>query len=217
MAKRLSEKQKENIVKSFTAGNNVETLSNKFNCSKLTIIRNLKKILGELKYKELVNKDKSVPLINSHKNNNIENILKDDEINKKTSNKESEGLQTFDENKIKTEFFPTESFLEIAPLDFEIDNTPRKELSSIPIKDIDFPKIVYMIVDKKIELEVKLLKDYPEWQFMPTEDLSRKTIQIFSDLKIAKRFCSIEQKVINTIISKVNRSRTMKQEKEFTR
>ena len=45
MAKRLSEKQKENIVKSFTAGNNVETLSNKFNCSKLTIIRNSKKSL----------------------------------------------------------------------------------------------------------------------------------------------------------------------------
>ena len=53
-----------------------------------------------------------------------------------------------------------------------------------------------MVVDKKIELEVKLLKDYPEWQFLSENELSRKTIEIFSELKIAKRFCNKEQKVI---------------------
>ena len=53
-----------------------------------------------------------------------------------------------------------------------------------------------MIVDKKIELEIKLLKDYPDWEFLPKEDLNRKTIEIFFDLKEAKRFCSKEQKVI---------------------
>ena len=62
----------------------------------------------------------------------------------------------------------------------------RKDLSSIPISKIDFPKIVYMIVDKKIELEIKLLKDYPEWQFLSQEDLNRKTIEIFFDLKLQK-------------------------------
>ena len=53
-----------------------------------------------------------------------------------------------------------------------------------------------MVVDKKIELEVKLLKDYPEWQFLSENELNRKTIEIFSDLKIAKRYCNKEQKVI---------------------
>ena len=53
-----------------------------------------------------------------------------------------------------------------------------------------------MIVDKNIELEIKLLKDYPEWEFLPNEDLKRKTIEIYFDLKTAKRFCSKEQKVI---------------------
>ena len=79
---------------------------------------------------------------------------------------------------------------------FEIENITRKELSSIPIKDIDFPKTVYMIVDKNIELEIKLLKDYPEWEFLPNEDLERKTIEIYYDLKLAKRACNKEQKVI---------------------
>ena len=50
-----------------------------------------------------------------------------------------------------------DSFVEIAPLNYEIENTPQKDLSSIPIKDLSFPKIVYMIVDNKIELITKLL------------------------------------------------------------
>ena len=206
LAKRLSEKQKKTIIKDFTAGNNVESLSIKFNCSKLTIIRNLKKILGELKYKELVNTDKNLTLINSRKNNDNKNILKDKGINKKTSNKESEVLETFNNNKSKTEFLPVESFFEIAPLDYVIDNTSRRELSSVPIKDIDFPQVVYMVVHKSIELEIKLLKDYPIWEFLPTEDLNRKTIEIYNDLKTAKRICGKEQKVIkvpNTDVFKI--------------
>ena len=61
---------------------------------------------------------------------------------------------------------------------------------------MDFPKIVYMVVDNKIELETKLLKDYPEWHFLSTNDLNRKTIEIYLDIKIAKRFCNKDQKVI---------------------
>ena len=30
--------------------------------------------------------------------------------------------------------------MEIAPLDYEIDNATQKDLSSIPISEIDFPK-----------------------------------------------------------------------------
>ena len=65
-----------------------------------------------------------------------------------------------------------------------------------PDKKVDFPKTVYMIVDKNIELEVKFLKDYPEWEFLPNEDLKRKTIEIYCDLKLAKRACRKDQKVI---------------------
>ena len=55
---------------------------------------------------------------------------------------------------------------------------------------------VYMVVDNKIELETKYLRDYPEWQFLSHEDLNRKTIEIHFDLKIAKRVCNKDQKVI---------------------
>ena len=58
MKKRLTEKQKEEIVKSFESGTGVDVLSQKYTCTKSTIIRNLKKHLGEIKYKELFNESK---------------------------------------------------------------------------------------------------------------------------------------------------------------
>ena len=59
LTKRLTEKQKEEIVKSFKTGTAIDILSEKYNCTNSTIIRNLKNILGDLKFKEFVNKSKS--------------------------------------------------------------------------------------------------------------------------------------------------------------
>ena len=53
-----------------------------------------------------------------------------------------------------------------------------------------------MVVDKRIELETKLLKDFPEWQFLSKDDLDRKTFEIYYDLHIAKRDCGKDQKII---------------------
>ena len=58
MAKRLTEKQIEDIIKSFSKGETINSLSKKFKCTNPTIIRNLKKNLGELKYSKLINKNK---------------------------------------------------------------------------------------------------------------------------------------------------------------
>ena len=97
-------------------------------------------------------------------------------------------------------------FTEIVPLDYEIENSTQKDLSSIPICEVVFPKVVYMIVNNKIELETKSLKDYPDWHFLAEEELNRKTIEIYNDMKIAKRFCNKEHKIIkvpNTEVFKI--------------
>ena len=194
MAKRLSEKDKEEIAQSFKDGKSIDVLSKDFNCNKLTVIRNLKKNLGEVKYKELINNKK---LNTKNYKNNKNSIKKSDdfEINNK-SKKDYSDKKDSNINLNGTDFEPVDSFFEIAPLDYEMDDSSRKELSSVSISEVDFPKIVYMIVDKKIELEIKLLKDFPEWDFLPDDDLNRKTIEIFFDLNLAKRSCNKEQKVL---------------------
>ena len=182
MAKRLSEKNKEEIIKLFINGKTVENLAIEFNCTKLTISRNLKKTIGEKRFKELTNRGNNT---NLKSDNEQKNIYTEKSLNK----------QNFGED-INEEFTKMNEFMEIAPLEYEIDSAEQKDLSSVPISEIDFPKIVYMIVDKKIELEVKYLRDFPSWEFLSKEELNRKTIQIFNELKDAKRFCTKDQKVI---------------------
>ena len=195
MAKRLSLDDKKNIVDSFTNGATLSELSINFGCTKLTIIRNLKQSIGESLYKELSEKNKTITQNDSIKKRSKDS-LSHEEINLKSSKEEIFAESIINENISRADFSPNESFFEIAPLNYQIENSSRKELSSVPISEIDFPKIVYMIVNKNIELEIKLLKDYPEWDFLPSSDLNRKTIEIYNDIKVAKRFCNKEQKVI---------------------
>ncbi len=193
MAKRLSEKQKKEIAKNFLDGETIEVLSKRFECTKLTIIRNLKKNLGETKFNQLIENNK---LSASFRDEICENIFSQSKNNLNTGN--------IKEN--NNEKFPDTQFIEIAPLDYQIDNEKQRDLSSVPISEIEFPKIVYMVVDNKIELEIKYLKEYPDWQFLSQEELKRKTIEIFLDLKDAKRSCNKEQKVIkvpNTEVFKI--------------
>ena len=193
MAKRLTNKQKEEIVKFFMIGKSIGELSQEFNCTKLTISRNLIKNLGERKYKELNQKIKEV-------NNNFLNSVKKNTIEKKNNDNLEKQIENYD-NK-----FTLSKFVEIAPLNYQFDNESQKELSSVPISDVKFPKIVYLIVDKKVELEIKSLRDYPRWEFLSEDELDRKTIEIYFELKIAKGFCGKEQKVIkvpNTDVFKI--------------
>ena len=190
MAKRLTEKQKEEIIKRFTLGESIEELSEFFNCTNSTIKRNLIKSLGEIKYKKIIFKEKSS---NQFPKNNTQKLtaLENKRFKKDNNNNVSKGIDNIEE-----EFLETSPFMEITPLNYDIENSLQKDLTSIPINEVDFPKTVFMVVDKKIELEIKYLKDYPNWQFLSQEELSRKTIEIFDDLKVAKRFCNKEQKVI---------------------
>ena len=203
MARRLTEKQKKEIIELFISGRSIEELSTKFDCAKLTISRNLKKNMGDKKYKEFINMER-VPeeVFENKKQNNV--YLKENQISNNFT-KDSEVNESITNN-IENEHFSLTTFTEIIPLDYEIENFPQKDLTSVPISEVDFPNVVYMIVDKKIELETKYLKDYPQWDFLSQDELSRKTIEIYSDQKIAKRFCNKDQRVIkvpNTNVFKI--------------
>ena len=205
LAKRLSEIQKEQITLSFTQGKTVDFLSEEFGCSKLTITRNLKKYLGENKFKVLMDKKKSNKELT---NQNDKFYLNDinNQKNRDISYENSFNENTSVQNSSEEESFPVTEFMEIIPLNEEIDNAPRKDFSTISIADINLPNTVYMIVDKKIELQTRLLKNFPEWQFLSLEDMDRVVIQIYYDLKTAKRNCNIDQKVIkvpNTDVFKI--------------
>tara|TARA_Y100001933_G_C18744163_1_gene457061 strand:+ start:33 stop:710 length:678 start_codon:yes stop_codon:yes gene_type:complete len=193
LAKRLSEKQKEEIIKSFTEGKEIDQLSIEFNCTKFTISRNLKKMIGEDRYKELILKSKSSSQLNKQTKSLPSN--EETDINKKLASK-NYSVEKINKEFTEDQLLSSNSFVEIRPLDLEIDNNSQKDLSSISIFEINLPKVVYMIVDTKIELDIRYLKDYPEWQFLSANELNRKSIEIYQDIKTAKTYCNKDQKVI---------------------
>ena len=205
MAKRLSEKEKDEIMASFSNGKTIDELAQEYSCTKLTISRNLKKDIGDKKYKEIISKNKSNKLSKIQKetvwlNEMQYGILK--ENTNKNFNDETKDSERYQDNN----FLEASPFVEITPLETEIDNSLQKDLSSIPISKMEFPKIVYMVVDKQIELEIRLLRDFPDWEFLSEKDLNRKTIEIFLDIKNAKRKCNKDQKIIkvpNTEVFKI--------------
>ena len=202
MPKRLSENEKKEILNSFTEGLTVDQLTEKYKFTKLTISRNLKKSLGDLKYREIYKRNKKERDISNKQNKDINNSIK-----KKSPSGNQRSIENKHviekENFINGNQFKEVEFFEIAPLNFDIDNAKQKDLSSVPLKTVNLPNIVYMIVEKSIELEIKLLNEYPSWQFLPPEDLNRKTIEIFQNIKVANRNCNKNQKVIKVPNSKI--------------
>ena len=203
MAKRLTEKEKKEIIKLFNSGVNINDLSKNFCCNKITISRNLKKSLGEEKYKELFIKSKSKNKLIQNKNQKID-------YSKEKTKQDSSTLNNKNINEsrisIEEELFKSSQFIEVTPLNCNLDNIAQKDLTSVPIDEVNFPKTAYLIVDKKVELEIKYLKEYPKWNFLSEDELKRKTIEIFFEMKTAKSFCDKEQKVIkvpNTNVFKI--------------
>ena len=111
-----------------------------------------------------------------------------------------------DENKQKFD----NNFEQIAPLitsfDFDI-NKKNKDFEILNYESL--PESVYMIVDKKVELDLQPISDLPEWSFLPENELKRNAILLFSNQRSAKRICSRNQRVIkipNTSIFQLSKS-----------
>ena len=180
MPKRVSIQLKQDFVSSFLKGTSIEEISNLYKFSTQTIIKNLKSSLGEVEFKKTK--------LNNQKINNL---------NKKDSNRKIFNPSSNDlKHQSNYEELDNNSFIEILPILTDINFKDQKEITSKPILNYKFPSTVYMLINKTIELEIKTLKDYTEWSFLPEKDLNRLCLEIFDDHNYAKKLCSKNQKLI---------------------
>jgi len=177
LPKKVSDYQKKQILDSFVNGTTLKILSEQFKLSQTTIVRQLKNNLGLVKFNEL--KDK---------NNNLK------KVSKKIALVQSDGDNKSDQNSEIQQF--EDNFIEVVPILDVIDLDNQKDLTSEPLSEVKLPEMVYMLVDKNIELLPKMLKDYPQWSFLPQQDLNRMSLEIFDDHNYAKKLCSKNQKLI---------------------
>ena len=129
MAKRLTNKQKEEIIQSFIKGITVDYLSKNYQCTKATIIRNLKKELGESEYESWINKSKFTKNNNSAINEDGKDELSVNKLNININNSSThlDKSQVGNKNNDEAEL----TVYGITPLDYEIENAPRKDFSCI--------------------------------------------------------------------------------------
>jgi len=192
LPKKVSTSQIKDFLRLFRNGKDIKEIANIHKFSVSTITLKLKSQLGEEEFKKIKLNNLGKSIKDSQKNNKNKseiykvNSSKDtfSEINQDI-NKSSEGV--INEN---------DAFFEVVPINGEFDFEKRREFTTEPLVNIKFPETVYMLVDKNIELNPKMLKDYPQWNFMPEEDLKRMTLEIFDDQKYAKKICPKNQKLI---------------------
>ena len=101
------------------------------------------------------------------------------------------------------------TFEEIAPLisSYDFDLKQKSDFEILNYESL--PESVYMIVDKKVEIDSQPISDLPEWSFLPENELKRNAILLFANQRSAKRICSRNQRVIkipNTSIFNISKS-----------
>lgn len=186
MAKRLSNEEKINIAEEFRNGNNTSLLSKKYRCTVSTIVRTIKNILTEDEYDLLRRNNKNKKIIKASKDLNV----------KKKEESDIPAELNDDIN--------FEQFSEIAPLTEEIDfENKEQNVAVTSLNDCVLPDVVFMIVDKKIELDPKLIAELPEWSFLPDSEKERKVLYLYPNQRNAKRNCTRNQKVIKIPDSKI--------------
>ncbi len=236
--RRLTKSQKIKILEAFRKGQSTQALSEEFNCSPNTISRTVKLLISPEEYaalkeeraKDQSQKSKTVysELLPGNKKNIKENQIKKKEQNfseqKEVSlvdkgfsmNAKSDdnpnldfiavSVSNEDENPIKEN---SATFEEIAPLISSFGFETEKQKVACQSLDIDdLPDTVYMLVDKKVELESQMISELSEWSFLPENEKERQAIILFSDQRSAKRSCSRNQRVIkipNTNIFKLSK------------
>ena len=236
ISRRLSQIQKLEILEAYKAGDNTNVLAGKYGCTTNTINRTVKTLLSEseyalLKEKRLKNTNKNEQLVDNQismtKKKDLEQSDSLSLVDKKNQ-EETRGIYMNEENNSidigKTAYLDLEDSLSenhnnqsfdnnfevIAPLisSFELD--VEKQKSDFEIHTYEsLPEIVYMIVDKKVELEMQPISDLPEWSFLPENELKRNALLLFSNQRSAKRSCSRNQRVIkvpNTTVFEISKS-----------
>ena len=208
ISRRLTKIQKDEIVEAYRGGENTNILAEKYNCSSNTINRTVKTILTDIEYKSLKEKrgKSSNKKVKSLDNKSTD--FKQEEFENPNSIDFSQENNIEEEQSIDIdEELSSSEFEEIVPLISNLDFV-EKELD-FEIKNQEaLPKSVYMLVDKKVELEVKSISDLPEWNFLPENELKRNAILLFTNQRNAKRSCSRNQRVIkipNTSVFEVSK------------
>ena len=87
--------------------------------------------------------------------------------------------------------------LETDDLDSYPHTSPGKTSLQIrPLDEASLPRVCYLVIDRAAELIVKPLQDFADLGSIPQEEIEQKTLPVFDNHRVAKRFSHRREKVI---------------------
>lgn len=72
----------------------------------------------------------------------------------------------------------------------------QEEIKVLPLSDADFPRTCYLVIDRTSELIARPLKDFAHLGMIPPEETLQKTLPVFDNHRVARRFSNRFQRVI---------------------
>ena len=70
------------------------------------------------------------------------------------------------------------------------------DLKILPLSEASFPRTCYLVIDRAAELIVKPLSEFADLGMIPTEENREKTLPVFDNHRIAKRFSHRRERII---------------------
>ncbi|MEA5553263.1 transposase [Anabaena cylindrica UHCC 0172] len=146
------------------------------------------------------------------------NLIEDEDIFDEDLLDESDDLDDLDDDLYEDEEdFEDEDYEEPTPL------VTRRSPGEAPVQVLPFsvanlPKTCYLVIDRSAELITRPLKDFGDLGTIPTIETQQKTLPVFDNHRVAKRFSTKRDRVIKVPDSRMlQKASTHLQAKGITR
>ena len=104
-----------------------------------------------------------------------------------------EDIEDLDEDDDYEEDWDNEADEEIAYPHAGIGNL---DIEILPLADASFPRTCYLVIDRSSELITRPLEDFADLGTIPEEEIQQKTLPVFDNHRVARRFSHRRERVI---------------------
>lgn len=81
-------------------------------------------------------------------------------------------------------------------LSYGSNKAELSDISILPLSQASLPRICYLVIDRSAELIVKPLADFADLGIIPEAEIQQRTLPVFDNHRIAKRFSHRRERVI---------------------
>ena len=212
--RRLTDREKQELVGRYKAGESTAALADAYSCSANTVSRTVKALLPAEAYQALKSsRQKSKQPVVDPEPAQLDDIpaestsastpdLDAGDAGEDPGTLALDDAEDFgdepdgdsDEDDSSSSDF--ETFQELVPLTDVGNLSEERRLEPLPLTAGLLPTSVYMLVDKVVELDAKPLSDFPELGPLDETEQQRQGLCLYSSPRTAKRQCGRSQRVI---------------------